>query len=96
MFGRHPDVLGGADLAFDSPLAESTRHQDAVVPRRVGIDAQHRLAARARPPACLLHEEGVALLTTGKFEEAQKNEPSSFLPGNAESVEVLERTAKYG
>jgi putative drug exporter of the RND superfamily len=27
---------------------------------------------------------------TGRFESVQKNEPSSFLPGNAESVQVLE------
>ena len=31
----------------------------------------------------------------GKFEEAQKNEQSSFLPGNAESVKALEQTKRF-
>ena len=31
----------------------------------------------------------------GKFEGAQKNEPSTFLPGNAESVEVLEAAQTF-
>jgi RND superfamily putative drug exporter len=31
----------------------------------------------------------------GKFEGAQKNEPSTFLPGNAESVEVLEAARTF-
>ena len=31
----------------------------------------------------------------GKFEDAQKNEPSSFLPGSAESVKVLEATRTF-
>ena len=31
----------------------------------------------------------------GKFEAAQKNEPSSFLPGDAESVEVLEAAQTF-
>ena len=31
----------------------------------------------------------------GKFEGAQKNEPSSFLPGDAESVEVLEAAQTF-
>lgn len=31
----------------------------------------------------------------GKFEGAQKNEPSTFLPGNAESVEVLEAVQTF-
>jgi len=32
----------------------------------------------------------------GKFESAQKNEPSSFLPGNAESVKVLNASDGFG
>ena len=32
----------------------------------------------------------------GKFESAQKNEPSSFLPGNAESGKVLNASAGFG
>src|SRR6188508_1546400 len=31
----------------------------------------------------------------GKFEGAQKNEPSTFLPGNAESVKVLEAAQTF-
>ena len=31
----------------------------------------------------------------GKFEGAQKNEPSTFLPANAESVEVLEAAQTF-
>ncbi len=31
----------------------------------------------------------------GKFEDAQKNEPSSFLPGSAESVKVLKATRTF-
>lgn len=31
----------------------------------------------------------------GKFEDAQRNEPSSFLPGSAESVKVLEATRAF-
>jgi RND superfamily putative drug exporter len=31
----------------------------------------------------------------GRFESAQRNEPSSFLPGNAESVEVLEASRTF-
>src|SRR5512144_3018684 len=38
---------------------------------------------------------GVAGSFAGRFEEAQKNEPSSFLPGKAESVEALEQLKRF-
>src|SRR3954453_23739755 len=34
-------------------------------------------------------------LFAGKFESAQKNETSSFLPGKAESVKALEAVKRY-
>ena len=44
--------------------------------------------------AWILLVAGLAPLA-GKFEGAQKNEPSTFLPGNAESVEVLEAAQTF-
>jgi RND superfamily putative drug exporter len=44
--------------------------------------------------AWILLVAGLAPLAA-KFEGAQKNEPSSFLPGNAESVEVLEAAQMF-
>src|SRR4051794_17673545 len=38
---------------------------------------------------------GVAGAFAGKFEDAQKNETSSFLPGDAESVKALEAVERY-
>src|SRR4051795_10320894 len=38
---------------------------------------------------------GVTAAFAGKFEDAQKNETSSFLPGDAESVKALKAVEQY-
>ena len=55
---------------------------------RLVVSGRRSKFARPRPLArCSSSRSGPL---AGKFESAQQNEPSSFLPGDAESVEVLE------
>src|SRR4051812_34379234 len=45
--------------------------------------------------AALLVAGGIGGALAGKFEKAQKNETSSFLPGNTESVRALEAVKRF-
>ena len=63
--------------------------------RILTIPAGRRGQVRRRGRRSVLVAAIVSGLFSGKFEDAQKNETASFLPGKAESVKALEAVKRF-